>query len=85
VKQEATGILFGNGYRTLEPAERQVQFTDKCLKSAERRSVVLVQTSDLFRVAQYLQDSGNEEFAAKCREAIKSSEGKIVEFPTPPM
>jgi hypothetical protein len=85
IEEEATGILFGNGYRTQEPGERDIQFTDKCLTGAKRRSVVLVQTSDLFRVAQYIRDSEDEEFSAKCREAIKNSEGKIVEFPTPPM
>lgn len=84
IEEEATGILFGNGHRTLDPSEREVQFTDKCLKSAERRSVVLVQTSDLFRVAQYLHHSGDEKLAAKCRVAIKNSEGKIVEFPALP-
>lgn len=85
VAEEATGILFGNGYRTTAPGERKIQFTEKCLRSAVKKSVILIQTSDLFRIAQYLHDNQDEDFAAKCREAIKQSEGKIVEFPTPPV
>lgn len=77
----ATGILFGNGFRVIHPKKRKEQFTKKCIATAKSQNVILVRTSDLFRVAKYIRENKNSKFAKKCREAISESRGKIVEFP----
>lgn len=83
VTEPASSILFGNGYRLKEPSSRECQFTEKCLTNAKRLSTVLVQTSDLFPIAMYLQDYPNDEtFKTECRKAIENSGGKIANFPS---
>jgi hypothetical protein len=84
VEIPAVGILFGNGFRLIEPSRREEQFTAKCLSVAKTSSCALVKTSDLFRVAKYVKESEDRDFAKKCREVIKSSIGKIVLFPDLP-
>ena len=84
VKEPATGILFGNGFRLQEPSARLVQFTEKCLINAKRLGVILIQTSDLFFVAKYLKRTLDEEYASLCRKTIEQSQGKIVVFPETP-
>ena len=81
VSNPAIGVLFGNGFRIVHPEKREEQFTEKCIKNAERVNAILVRTSDFFKVAKYIRESNDEEFAEKCREAISESRGKIVEFP----
>ena len=80
----AIGILFGNGYRLMQPLERSEQFTDKCIKAAKSCNCILIRTSDLFSVVKYIKRSNNSVFAKKCRNAIKNSVGKIVNFPDIP-
>lgn len=82
VENPATGILFGNGFRLTKPSERAEQFTTKCINTARSSNCVLVRTTDLFRVAKYVKESKDENFAKKCRDAIKNNVGKIVDFPT---
>ena len=77
----ATGILFGNGFRIIHPKKRKEQFTKKCITTAKSQNVILVRTSDLFRVAKYIRENKNSKFAEKCRKAISESKGKIAEFP----
>lgn len=85
VEDHAKGVLFGNGYRLTDPAERAEQFTKKCLKNAERLGSALIRTSDLYPVAVYLQDNPNDEpFMKACREAIVSTGGGVVSFPSLP-
>lgn len=81
VENPATGILFGNGFRLTKPSERAEQFTTKCINTAKSLNYVLVRTTDLFRVAKYIKESKDKNFAKKCRGAIKNSVGKIVDFP----
>ena len=81
VSNPAIGVLFGNGFRIVHPEKREEQFTEKCIKNAERVNAILVRTSDLFKVAKDIRESNDEKFAEKCREAISESRGKIVEFP----
>jgi hypothetical protein len=81
VSEPAIGILFGNGYRLTDPEKRQAQFTDKCIKNAERLNAILIKTTDLFSVAKYIREKNDRQFAKKCREAIIKNRGKIVEFP----
>lgn len=82
VEVPAKGILFGNGYRLTDPGERQNQFTDKCLKNAERLGTALVRTSDLYEVVLHvLNHPEDESFRQKCRAAIESTNGKVVVFP----
>lgn len=85
VEEPAIGALFGDGFRLKIPEKRESQFTKKCLKNAERISVVLIQTADLFEVANYINGSGDKNFAAKCRKAILDGRGKIVIFPDIPL
>ena len=80
----AKGVLFGNPFRLLPPAERGDFFTVKCLAAAKRSGVALVRTPDLFVVAKYLKENQNSEFAAACRRAILNAAGEIVKFPAIP-
>lgn len=84
VDERASGILFGNAQRLVEPDKRTLDFTDKCKKSAEREKIALVKTIDLYNAAKYLNENSNEVFQKLCRDAIYSGFGKIVEFPTIP-
>ena len=84
VENPAIGILFGNGFRLTKPSERAEQFTTKCINTAKSSNCVLARTVDLFRVAKYIEKSKDETFAKGCRDAIKNSSGKILEFPTLP-
>ena len=84
VENPAVGILFGNGFRLMKPSERAEQFTTKCINTAKSLNCVLVRTTDLFRVAKYIKESKDKTFAKSCRDAIKNSSGKIVEFSTLP-
>jgi len=84
IENSAIGILFGNGFRLTKPTERAEQFTTKCMNTAKSSNCVLVRTTDLFRVAKYAKESKNVNFAKDCRDVIKDSLGKIVEFPILP-
>lgn len=80
----AHGILFGNGFRLTSPTSRNVGFTEKCITMAKSNTVALIHTADLFVVAKYVKDSGDDGFAAKCRASIRSGLGSIVRFPPLP-
>jgi hypothetical protein len=84
VSEKATGILFGNPQRLVDPQKRTLDFTEKCKKTAEREKIALVKTADLFSVAKYLKENENEEFKKACREALYNGLGKIVIFPSIP-
>jgi len=84
VKNPATGILFGNGFRLTKPSERAEQFTTKCINTAKSLNCILVRTTDLFRVTKYIKESKDKTFAKSCQDAISNSFGKIVEFPILP-
>lgn len=84
IENPAIGILFGNGFRLTKPSNRAEQFTTKCINTAKSLNCVLVRTTDLFRIAKYIKESKDKNFAKSCRDAIKNSSGKIVEFPTLP-
>lgn len=84
VKEKAFGILFGNAERFKDPAERTLDFTEKCKSGAVREKIALVKTIDLFRVAKYLSENKEEKFSKSCREAIHNGLGQIVEFPEIP-
>ena len=86
ITEIASGILFGNGFRMLDPKQRDTQFTDKCLINAKRLKTVLVQTSDLYPIATYLQDHPEDEnFKEKCRGVLENASGDIAVFPLPPI
>ena len=84
IEKRAVGILFGNGFRFANPSERKELFTDKCLELAKHSNCILVRTTDLFRVVKYVRESGDDDFAKRCRDSIKNSVDKIVEFPSIP-
>jgi hypothetical protein len=83
VTTEAKGVLFGNGYRLVPPAERKEYFTEKCLAAARLRGHALIRTPELFRVAKHVKDTGDAEFARRSREAILTTKGAEVVFPEP--
>lgn len=84
IETPAIGILFGNGFRLTKPSERLEQFTTKCMNTAKSSNCILIRSTDLFYVAKYIQESDNTKFASDCRDNIKNSIGKIVEFPELP-
>jgi hypothetical protein len=79
----AKPVLFGNGFRLKPLEERGDPFTEKCHSAAGAASTALVFTPDLFSPIQYLVRTANSEYAAKCRQTILSSTGRVV-FPSPP-
>lgn len=82
----AKGVLFGNAFRLVPPQERKQYFTDKCISAAKRIGAALVQTPDLFSVAQYLkQNPSDVSYASMCRNAILETAGDVVQFPPPPV
>jgi len=83
VSAYAKGVLFGNAFRLVPPNERGAFFTEKCLAAAKRAGLALVRTPDLFDVAKYVKNANNETYKQKCRQAIKNTNGDIVEFPPP--
>jgi len=84
ITEPAIGILFGNGFRLIPPQEREEQYTEKCIKNAERLNAVLIRTSDLFNIAKYIKENKDDSLAKECRKAILESRGKIVTFPAIP-
>jgi hypothetical protein len=85
VDEMAVGVLFGNAYRLMLPAERPAYFTEKVCKGAAVANIALVRTTDLFRVARFLKDNPNPNFGKLCREAILDGAGKVVVFPDLPV
>lgn len=81
VNEMAMGLLFGNPHRLTEPDKRHSFFTDKCMNNASRAGIALIKTTDLYDAARYVSDSGDMDFAKKCRQAIKDQLGKVVNFP----
>jgi len=84
VDKPAIGILFGNGFRLTAPQDRQDQFTQKCLSSA-KRGTILIRTMDLYPVVRYIRETNDQEYMRLCRDAILASLGSVVEFPVPPI
>jgi len=83
VHQAAKGVLFGNAHRLSPVEERGPSFTDKCVSASLTSSTALVSTADLFRVALYLANGTDEDFARECRNAIITASG-LVELPAAP-
>lgn len=83
----AFGILFGNPQRLLPLEERNLDFTEKCKRAAEREKYALIKTSDLFFVAQYLIEVDNSSLKKDIRNSIfnQLGSGKAVIFPPIPL
>ena len=71
VQSPAIGVLFGNGFRLTKPSERAEHFTEKCIKTTKSSNCILIRTADLFRVAKYVKESKDDNFAKSCRDAYK--------------
>lgn len=84
VDKPAKAVLFGNGYRLDPLGERDAPFTTKCISASTSSSTALVNTPDLFLVAQYLSNKKDTKFATRCRKAILNSIGLVV-FPELPV
>ncbi len=85
VEEYAKGVLFGNAFRFVEPRERGVPFTDKCISGAKRSRIALVNIPDMLPLVQYLLETSDPKYAKACRERILSTSGQIVAFPEPPV
>jgi len=83
VTNPAKGVLFGNAFRLTRLEDRADPFTEKCVISSKSNSISLVSTPDLFRVAKYISESADMEFAKHCREQILSTVGRV-HFPDLP-
>jgi hypothetical protein len=81
ITEKAFGLLFGNPQRLIEPAERTLDFTAKCKSGARRENIGLIRTTDLYFVCQYILETQDEDFKQRCREAIRSQLGGVVQFP----
>ncbi len=84
VEDMAKGVLFGNAHRLTPPQERGNTFSKKVHTASVRMGHALVRTPDLFPVVRYLSGRKNESFKKKCREAILSASGSVVQFPSIP-
>lgn len=84
ITQPAKGVLFGNAHRLLPLSERPNFFTEKCVIAVKRSGTILVRTTDLFKVAQYLSGKADADYAQNCRKAMLETSGEIVQFPDPP-
>ena len=84
VNEKAFGLLFGNPQRLIDPQQRNLDFTIKCINGAKRESVGLIKTVELFYLVKYLSENDNEEFQKKCREEIHNQLGGIIKFPLIP-
>lgn len=85
VTEYAKGVLFGNAERLKPLAERGEAFTVKCITAAKRVHAALIRTADLFDPVRYLRNNQDSDYATACRQAIFSTEGDIVVFPTIPV
>ncbi len=83
VDAPAKPVLFGNGFRLQAPLERGDPFTEKCHSAAATSSTALVATADLFAPVQYLLWACDIDYAAKCRQALLTSTGRV-KFPASP-
>ncbi|MND54287.1 hypothetical protein D3C81_507550 [compost metagenome] len=83
ISEPAKPVLFGNPYRLQSIEDRPEPFTSKCITAATTSSTALVSTPDLFLVAKYLTDKRDAKYAAKCRQAILTTIGKV-DFPAIP-
>lgn len=81
IQVKAYGIIFGNPQRLLEPEKRTLFFTEKCVNNAKREGVGLIKTIDLFYAAKHVADTGDTDYARRCRQAIKEQLGQVVVFP----
>jgi hypothetical protein len=82
VTEPARGVLFGNAYRLQHPGERPaIHFSDKCIKAAKRTGTALVRTVDLFQVGRILKETGDGDYAIRCRLALLTQGGQVVLFP----
>jgi len=82
VAEPARGVLFGNAYRLQHPNERPpIHFSDKCIKAAKRTGTALVRTVDLFQVGRILKETGDGDYATRCRLALLTQGGQVVLFP----
>ena len=80
----AQPVLFGNTFRNTMPSERGSFFTEKVLQAAQRSGACLVRTPDLFEVARYVRESGDDDFARLCRQTMRDVKGEIALFPEIP-
>lgn len=77
----ATGVLFGNGERLIDPSERSETFTLKVKTFAATTNLTLVNTVDLYGLVQAIKLGASDDYKASCREAIAASSGALAKFP----
>jgi hypothetical protein len=73
------GILVGNGFRLIDPKERDKQFTRSAMEAASGSHFCLIPTDTLFNlVCKVLTDPDNEGMKSKIRKQILSTDGLFV-------
>jgi hypothetical protein len=77
VIEHPIGILFGNGYASMAPAERPTGFTAKCLASATRAGTILVNTSDLYIELLGLLRGGQPDASRNILQKLLGANGQI--------
>ena len=77
-------VLFGNPMRLKVPNDRTLDFTKACKDIAKNNQVSLVKTVDLFKIAAYIKDTGDKDFAKSCVDSIFNTEHGVVSFPKIP-
>ena len=84
VNSPAKGILLGNPFRLAPLVDRtEAPFTEKCVLAAKSNGTALLTTSQLFTAVQYISGSRDEEYAARCRQALVDGVGLVI-LPSPP-
>ncbi len=78
------GILFGNTSRLKDIDDREESFTTSCLERANKKGIILIRTSDLYKPIMYLIENNDNGYKKLCRDTIHNSLGKVVEFPQIP-
>jgi hypothetical protein len=74
----ATGIAT----LTADAQLRKVPSRLRLLAFAKQANLILVNTVDLFSVVLKLKNRPNDDFARRCRQALRASEGRAVVFPS---
>lgn len=73
----AKGVLVGNPMRKIPLSERTISFTEKCIKSANRTNVALLQSAELFRAVRAILDGASSDYNEACCEAILTGVGQV--------
>lgn len=80
------GVLFINSERKKEPVDRSRTkcCSPKALKLSISNGIRIVWTPDLFKVAKYVSDTDDKDFATQCLNKIVQTDSGLIDFPDLP-